>query len=203
MSLQCINVKFKDCDLVKSFAHMCVYAYICTYLRRALFQKMFSEIGIGIATSIFGLAPNAFRKITIHIYIYIYIYEYVYIYVYICIYRRFCLFVCLKSTLLLFYAVSTSVAQLYLGCLLVMILHHSNSISVISRRLYDVWDEEPEPTLLPTQAIFNLPHHIGMVEDELAFDDYASYAQWGDGLLDVITATKIHTPVPRITYPTF
>ena len=34
---------------------------------------------------------------------------------------------------------------------------------------------KPEPTLLPTLVIFTLPHHIGMVWEELAFDDAASY----------------------------
>ena len=32
-----------------------------------------------------------------------------------------------------------------------------------------------EPTLLSTQGIFNLSHHIGMVWEELAFDDAVSY----------------------------
>ena len=40
----------------------------------------------------------------------------------------------------------------------------------------------PVPTLLPTQGIFNLPHHIGMVCEELAFDDDdVSCTQWGNG----------------------
>ena len=43
--------------------------------------------------------------------------------------------------------------------------------AVISWWWYDVWDENPEPTLLLTQGIFNLPHHIGIVWEELAFDN--------------------------------
>ena len=32
-------------------------------------------------------------------------------------------------------------------------------------------------TFLPTQGIFNLPHHIDMVSAQLAFDDTVSYTQ--------------------------
>ena len=32
-----------------------------------------------------------------------------------------------------------------------------------------------ERTLLSTQGIFNLPHHLGMVWEELAFGDAVSY----------------------------
>ena len=59
------HAKFKDCVLVKSFSH------ICTYLWRALFQNMISEIGTDIATLIFGLACNTFRKCALHIYAYL------------------------------------------------------------------------------------------------------------------------------------
>ena len=53
--------------------------------------------------------------------------------------------------LLLFYAIAR-VFQLYLGG--------------------DVMNEMREKsTLLPTQGFFNLPHQIGMVSEELAFDD--------------------------------
>ena len=37
---------------------------------------------------------------------------------------------------------------------------------------------KPKPTPLLTQGIFNLPHHIGMVWEELAFDYATSYIQW-------------------------
>ena len=43
----------------------------------------------------------------------------------------------------------------------------------------------PEHALLPTQRIFNLPHHIGMVWEGLAFD--VSYAQqWKSKLAEVM-----------------
>ena len=54
--------------------------------------------------------------------------------------------------LLLFY-VRATVFQLY---------HDGNMMHEMRRR-------KPELTLLPTQEIFNLPHHIGMVGEELAF----------------------------------
>ena len=62
--------------------------------------------------------------------------------------------------LLLFYVIAT-VFQLYLG---------SDMIDEMTRRT-------PEPTLLPTKVIFNLLHHIGMVSEELVFDDTISYTQ--------------------------
>ena len=49
--------------------------------------------------------------------------------------------------------------------------------------MYEMRKLKPEPTLLPTQGNFNLPHHIGM-----AFDDPVGYTQHGNG-------------VPRVTYP--
>ena len=42
---------------------MCTYGYICTYLRRALFQNIISELGIGINC---GLALSAFWKRALH-----------------------------------------------------------------------------------------------------------------------------------------
>ena len=41
--------------------------------------------------------------------------------------------------------------------------------------MYEMRRRNPEPTLLPTQAIFNRPYHIGMVWEELTFDDAVSY----------------------------
>ena len=55
---------------------------------------------------------------------------------------------------LLFYTIS-AVFQLY---------HDGDMIYSMRRR-------NPKPTLLPTQRIFKLPHHVGMVWAELAFDD--------------------------------
>ena len=82
------------------------------------------------------------------------------------------LFACL---LLLFYAIAT-----------VSVLYHG-----------DMRWRKTEPTLLPTQGIVNLPHHIGMVLEELAFDDAVSYTY-----LNVNAVTGIRTPVPRVTYLT-
>ena len=87
-----------------------------------------------------------------------------------------CLFVCL----LLFYAIAR-VFQLYY-CRDVM---------------YEMRRRKPEPILSPTQEICNLPHNIGMVWEELAFDDFVSYTQQGNA----IAVTGIRTPVPRVTYP--
>ena len=67
--------------------------------------------------------------------------------------------------LLLFYAIGT-VFQLY---------HGGDMMCEIRRR-------KPEPTLLLTQGIVNLPHDIGMVWEELAFDDTVSYTQRGNRL---------------------
>ena len=36
-------------------------------------------------------------------------------------------------------------------------LHHGDDM------MYEMRRRKPEPTLLPIQGIFNLPHHIGMV----------------------------------------
>ena len=48
--------------------------------------------------------------------------------------------------------------------------------------MYEMKKRKPKPTFLPIQGIFNLPDHIGMVWDKLAFDDAVSYTQWGDRL---------------------
>ena len=48
--------------------------------------------------------------------------------------------------------------------------------------MYEMGRRKPEPTHLPKQGIFKIPHHIGMVREELAFDDAISYTQWGNGL---------------------
>ena len=41
--------------------------------------------------------------------------------------------------------------------------------------MYEMRRRKPEPTLLLTQLIFNLPYHMSMVREELAFDDAVSY----------------------------
>ena len=43
--------------------------------------------------------------------------------------------------------------------------------------MYEMRRRKPEFILLPTQGIFNLPHHIDMTWKELAFDDAVSYTQ--------------------------
>ena len=48
--------------------------------------------------------------------------------------------------------------------------------------MYEMKRRKSESTLLQTQLIFNLPHHIGMVWEEYAFDYTVSYTQLGDGL---------------------
>ena len=66
--------------------------------------------------------------------------------------------------LLLFYAIAT-----------VFLVHQGGNM------MYEM-KSKPEPTLLLTQEIFNLLHHVGMVGEELAFDDAVSYMQQGNGL---------------------
>ena len=70
-----------------------------------------------------------------------------------------------QARLVLFYAIAT-VFQLY----------HSHHF------MYQIRRRKPEPTLLQTQGLFNVPQHIGMVREKLAFDDAVSYTQWGNGL---------------------
>ena len=46
-----------------------------------------------------------------------------------------------------------------------------------SDMMHEMRKRKPEPTFLLTQAIFTLPHHIGMVWDEFAFNYTVSYIQ--------------------------
>ena len=46
--------------------------------------------------------------------------------------------------------------------------------------MYEMRRRKRELTTLPTQGIFNLPHHIGTVWKELAFDDAVSFTQQGN-----------------------
>ena len=41
--------------------------------------------------------------------------------------------------------------------------------------MYEMRRGKPEPALLLTQGIFNLPQYTGMVWEELAFDGAVSY----------------------------
>ena len=72
-------------------------------------------------------------------------------------------------------------------------LYHGGDMMPEMRR------RKPEPTLLPTERIFNLPHHIDMVREERAFVDVVA------GEMDCSTAKCYNSdpglaPVPRITY---
>ena len=74
---------------------------------------------------------------------------------------------CFVFALFLFFAIAT-IFQLYLG----------------SDMMYDMGRRKPKSTLLPTQRNFNLPHHIGIVREELAFDDTQSYTYQRSGTGD-------------------
>ena len=70
--------------------------------------------------------------------------------------------------------------------------------------MYELRRRNPEPTLLQTQGIFNLAHQIGMVQEELAFDDSISYTRrgkWIAAQLNAIAVTGIRTPNLRVTDP--
>ena len=109
------------------------------------------------------------------------------------------IFVCL----LLFYAIA-----------IVFQIYHGSDIMNETRR------RKPKSTLLPTQWTFNLPHHIGMVSEELAFDDiwyithsvemdcrtakrYSSdldsYPYLQGHLLRVLTMWAIYLPTPLLS----
>ena len=68
------NAKFMDCVFRKElfrYEYMCLHVHIYGI---DLFKNMISQLGIGIATSIFVLMLIAFWKRALRIYIYIYIY---------------------------------------------------------------------------------------------------------------------------------
>ena len=59
-----------------------------------------------------------------------------------------------------------------------------------------------EPTLLPTQKLVIIPHHIGIIWEELAYDATVSYTQWGKSTaaqLNVIVLTGFIPPFHRVT----
>ena len=58
-------------------------------------------------------------------------------------------------------------------CRFVVVLRHGNIISLISWWWYDVWDEKEKARAdsFNNSGNFNLSHHIGMVWEELAFDE--------------------------------
>ena len=60
--------------------------------------------------------------------------------------------------------------------------------------MYEMGRRKPKPILLTTQGICNLTPHIGIVREELAFDDAVIYTQWGKWIaaqLNVIAVTGI------------
>ena len=71
-----------------------------------------------------------------------------------------------RSVICLFYAIATAFLSQNLG----------------ADMMYEVRRRKPKSTLLATQGIFNLPHHVGTVLEELAFDDAVSYTQQGNKL---------------------
>ena len=48
--------------------------------------------------------------------------------------------------------------------------------------MYDMMRRKPKPILILTQATCNLPHHIGIAWEELAFAGAVSYTQRENGL---------------------
>ena len=68
----------------------------------------------------------------------------------------------------------------------------------------EVRRRKPEPTLLLTQAIFFHPHRVGMVSEELAFDDVVKLytaGKWIAVQLNVIAVTTIRSLNSRVTNP--
>ena len=58
---------------------------------------------------------------------------------------------------------------LFYTIVIVFQLYHGGDMMHEMRR------RKPEPTLIPTQGTFNVPHHIDMGWEELAFDNAVSY----------------------------
>ena len=58
--------------------------------------------------------------------------------------------------------------------ILCMAISLNSLVFTIRRQLVN---RKPEPTLLPTQWIFNFPHHIDMIWEQLASDDTVWYTQ--------------------------
>ena len=69
--------------------------------------------------------------------------------------------------------------------------------------MYEMRSWKPEHTLLQTQGIFNLPHHIGMVWEELASDNTNLYMarKWIAAQLNVMGVTGIIYPCPNAMSP--
>ena len=71
----------------------------------------------------------------------------------------------------------TILVHLFYAIVTVFQLYHGSDMMYKMRR-------KPEPTHLETQGIFNLPHHVGMEREQLAFGGTVNYTQWGNGLQD-------------------
>ena len=57
--------------------------------------------------------------------------------------------------------------------------------------MHEMRRKKSEPRLLLTQGIFNLPHHIGKVGEDLAFDEAVSYTQWGNWIAAQLNAMAV------------
>ena len=64
--------------------------------------------------------------------------------------------------------------------------------------MYEMRRRKPEPTSLPTQGIFNLPHPIDMIWEELAFNDAVSCTQQWKSKLAEVMACVIEPPIFRL-----
>ena len=71
-----------------------------------------------------------------------------------------------------------------------------NSLLFIS--WWQLVDLKPEPTLLPTHRIVNVPHHIDIVWEQLGFDDTVSYTQWWKFKLAKVMAWRIKPTTFRL-----
>ena len=79
----------------------------------------------------------------------------------------------------------TSIWYIFLGDLYCLSRISLNSLVFTIRR--QVVPRKPKRTLLQTQGIFNLPHHIYMVWEQMAFDDAVRYTQqWKSKLAEVM-----------------
>ena len=86
--------------------------------------------------------------------------------------------------LVLFYAIVT-VFQLY----------HAGDM------MYDMTRRKPEPTLLLTQRIFNLPHHVGTEWEELIMMYVIHNREMNCSTANCYGSNMINIPVPRVTNP--
>ena len=67
--------------------------------------------------------------------------------------------------------------------------------------MYEMRKRKPENTLLQTQGVFNLPHHIGMVWQKLVFDDVIQSREMDCSSAKCHGNDRIQTPVDKVTNP--